>query len=384
MRFLNRVVYVSLVLSVVVQVSCSKATKQPDALMLNVKKDCSGIERCFHSIQTAVDTVAEASPGLWSHIHVEQGNYFEKVVVSSSKVKIVGEGRSSTKLYFDAVAETSAKYHRDGWGTAGSATLTINASDVIVKNITIENSFDYLANDALPLGAPNKVRHSQGVAVLLDENSDRIRFENTALLGNQDTLFANGYRALIRDSVIAGNVDFIFGNGFVVIEDSEIRSRARGIEMSTDKVHSYIAAPSTQINQSYGLVIIRSHLTRDSAVPDASVTLARPWHPTTTFEDGRYADPNAIGYAAFIDCFMDAHIHSSRWSSMRGTARDGTKSAIFHPEDSRFYEVGSSGPGALQSDVEKTSSVKIEEVIYNALFQDWNEPLQVPSYNELN
>jgi len=81
------------------------------------------------------------------------------------------------------------------------------------------------------------------------------------------------------------------------------------------------------------------------------VGLARPWHPTTRFADGRYADPNAVGQAVFIDCAMGAHIHPDHWASMNGTARDGTMSAVFTPQTARFYESGSRGAGAKARDI---------------------------------
>lgn len=81
-------------------------------------------------------------------------------------------------------------------------------------------------------------------------------------------------------------------------------------------------------------------------MPDRSVTLGRPWCPATKFEDDRYTDPKAIGYSRFTDTRMDAHIHENRWLTMGGIARDVSKTDIFRPEDSRFNEVASSGPGA--------------------------------------
>ena len=36
---------------------------------------------------------------------------------------------------------------------------------------------------------------------------------------------------------------------------------------------------------------------------------------------------------------------------MAGTARDGTKTDIFRPQDSRFWETGSTGPGARYDDI---------------------------------
>jgi pectinesterase len=52
-----------------------------------------------------------------------------------------------------------------------------------------------------------------------------------------------------------------------------------------------------------------------------------------------------MGKAVFINTWMDAHITRDGWYSMNGTAKDGTKIA-FLPEDARFFEYNSRGPGA--------------------------------------
>lgn len=316
-----------------------------------VSPSCGDQKHCFTKVQSALDTASADTSDQWITIKIAAGDYYEKVTISRSKIRLIGAGPEQTRLHFDAVAETAGKYHRRNWGTPGSATLTINADQVTVEGLTVENTFDYLSNDALPDADPKKIGNSQGVAVLLDIDSDRVTMRDTALIGYQDTLFANGKRAVIRDSLIAGNIDFIFGNGQLLIEDSEIRTRNRGVTIAPGEFHSYLLAPSTPLSQSVGIVVYKSRLTREAGVPDQSVALARPWHPTTTFADGRYADPNAVGQASFIDCTMDAHIHPDHWASMNGTARDGTKTAVFYPQDSRFFEAGSTGPGAAHRDI---------------------------------
>lgn len=316
-----------------------------------VKSDCGAVARCFATIQQAVDAAGKDTSGQWLTIDVAPGAYYEKVTITRPKLTLRGRGAGKTRLHFDAVAQTAGKYHRNNWGTPGSATLTIDAEDVTVEGLTVENTFDYLTNDALPDGDPKKIGNSQGVTLLFDIHSDRVTVREANLIGNQDTLFANGKRVWISDSKISGNIDFIFGNGQVLIEDSEIITRNRAAPLKPGEFHSFIAAPSTQLSQPIGIVIHRSRLTRETGVPDASVALARPWHPTTTFADGRYADPNAVGQASFIDCFMEAHIHPDHWTVMNGTARDGTKTAIFTPQESRFMESGSTGPGARHKDI---------------------------------
>ncbi len=337
-----------------------------------VRSNCGTRAHCFTKIQGALDAAkAQAAPG-WVEVHVAAGDYYEKVTIDRAQTRLFGKGRARTRLHFDAVAETARDYHRTRWGTPGSATLTINANEVSVTGITVENTFDYLSNDALPEGDARKIGNSQGVAVLLDVSSDRVFFDEVAMIGNQDTLFANGKRGLVRSSFISGNVDFIFGNGQLLIEDSTLETRRRAQPLKEGEFHSFITAPSTQLSEPVGIVVYGSRLTREDGVPDGSVALGRPWHPTTTFPDGRYADPNAVGQASFIDCFMDAHIHRQGWTSMNGTARNGEKTDVFKPQDSRFHESGSTGPGAAREaiGIKWQAPLTINDV-RNKFMADW-------------
>ncbi|MDV6331127.1 pectinesterase family protein [Asticcacaulis sp. 201] len=344
----------------------------PKPIHYSVRPNCEQRPRCFTTIQSAVDAAASDKTDRWVIVDIAPGNYYEKVTVARPRTKLHGQGQATTRLYFDAVAQTAGHYHRNKWGTPGSATLTIDADQVTVDGLTVENTFDYLANDALPDTDPRKIGNSQGVAVLLDIHSDHLMFDRSALVGYQDTLFANGGRVFVRNSHISGNVDFIFGNGQVLIEDSVVQTRRRAPTSAPETFESFIVAPSTQLSQKIGIVIYRSRLTREDGVRDGAVALGRPWHPTTTFTDGRYADPNAVGQASFIDCFMDAHIHRDHWAPMNGTARDGTKTAVFYPQDSRFSETGSYGPGAAHSDIgirwQQTLTI---DQIHGLFFDGW-------------
>lgn len=328
---------------------------------------------CYTAIQPALDAAERDLSGQWIEIRLSAGDYREKPVVRRSRLRLVGSGPARTRIHFGAVAQTAGRFHRANWGTPGSATLTIDAADVTITGLTIENTFDYLANDRRDPGDAAKIANPQGVALLLDIHSDRVAVDDAAILGYQDTLFANGGRAVIRNSLVAGNIDFIFGDGQLLIETSEVRSRNRSAGIAAGEFHSFIAAPSTPLAQPIGIVFNKVRLTRENGVPDGSVALARPWHPTRRFADGRYADPNAVGQAIFIDCIMGAHIHPDHWAPMNGTARDGTMSNVFHPQQSRFAEKGSTGPGARVRDIGMTwSDIKNIEDIYRHMFGDWN------------
>lgn len=334
-------------LSLLSLAACSHKSEY-DAL---VSSGCEDKKNCFVSLQAALDNAAANAEARvankdYFRVKVEQGDYREKVRVDYPFVEIIGAGPQTTRLHFNLPAAEAKPFHRDAWGTPGSATLTINAHDVLVRNIKIENDFDYLTNDARANDDPEKVRDSQAVAVLLDVNSDRVALQSVELVAYQDTLFANGKRAWIKDSIISGNVDFIFGNGQLLIEDSDIISRKRGRSFEAGEIQGHVTAPSTSIKNDFGIVFIDCRLLREDGVPDHSHSLGRPWHPTTTFPDGRYADPEAVGYVAYINCYMDKHIVPQAWANMSGTARDGTKSRIFTPAESRFYEYNSGGPGS--------------------------------------
>jgi pectinesterase len=334
--------------------------------------DASGTNpNAFTTVQAAVNA-APADTGQRYRILVKAGHYYEKITINRSNIEIVGDGMGETVIDFDAYASEAGHYRKDNWGTPGSATVSINAEKVHIADLTINNTFDFLANDAKTKDDPSRVAASQAVAVLLDTGSDKVSFDSVELNGYQDTLFAHGYRAYFHQSRISGNVDFIFGQGAVVFNQSTIVSRPRAKSFPKGAIQSYITAPSTNIGRDYGLTFLDCKLLREEGVPDSSVTLGRPWHPTTTFADGRYADPDAIGKAVFIRTFMDAHISPEGWSSMGGTARDGTKSRIFTPDESRFYEYRNFGPGAaVNGERPQLSAAEAAKYTLENIFGDW-------------
>ncbi|HSC69699.1 MAG TPA: pectinesterase family protein [Cellvibrio sp.] len=320
----------------------------------------------FASIQAALDAAPHNATAPHT-IFIAAGDYKEKLVITKPNIHLIGESAAKTRIYYDVYA---GKTYTEGktWGTPGSATLTIRAADVQLHQLTIENSFDFLNNDALANDDAKRISNAQAVALFLDAGSDRILVRDVRLLGYQDTLFVNAGRSWFDKSFIAGNVDFIFGKGNALFTDSEIHTLGRG---KPNSPHGYLVAPSTQIADEFGLTFVDCKLTRAESVPDNSVPLGRPWHPTTDFADGRYADPNAIGKAIFINSWMDAHITVDGWYSMNGTAKDGTK-IPFLPEDARFFEFNSSGPGAAINIKRRQLSDKdVKKYTREKILGDW-------------
>jgi pectinesterase len=179
---------------------------------------------------------------------------------------------------------------------------------------------------------------------MLDAGADRCAFERVDFVGHQDTLFADAGRSFFRDCRISGSVDFVFGGGNALFEQCRLHSRYRpGKERQ-----GYVAVPCTPSAQAYGLTFVRCRLTRDAQVADGGVALGRAWRPGRTFPDGKYGDPDAVGAAVYLDCWMDAHIDARGWDEMGYTSRDGRR-VMLHPEAARLFEHGSTGPGAHAS-----------------------------------
>ena len=342
-RFLTRMA-AALALPLVALSACATPSTLVFDAVVGEAQDESG--KAYRTIADALAAAPEDGADRYV-IYLPEGRYTEKVLVNKPNVHLIGAGLHKTIISYGDYAGMpvpgAAPGSRETMGTFATATLTVEARDFRAENLTVENSFDFLGQDALPKDHTNRVNGMQAVALETGLNSDRSAFRNMRLLGYQDTLFVQGGRSYFLNSVIEGNVDFIFGAGQALFENSDIITRPRGTERTNV---GYVTAPSTDIGNEFGLVFLNCRLLKAEGVPPNSSPLGRPWHPTTTFPDGRYADPDAVGAAVFIHSYMDDHIPAEGWASMRGTSRDGTKSTVFTPESARFFEYESHGPGA--------------------------------------
>ncbi|MEW5926140.1 MAG: pectinesterase family protein [Gemmatimonadota bacterium] len=276
-------------------------------------------------------------------VFIRDGRYREKLTVDKPNVTFLGESRDGTVLTFDAASSTPRP---DGTphGTKGSYTLRIAAPDFRAERLTIANGFDFDANARKAADDPTRLQNTQAVALLTDVGSDRAVFRDVRLDGYHDTLYANAGRAYFHRCLVLGHVDFIFGAGRAVFEDCDIVSRELASRHPGDPAggNGWVAAPSTPIAQPYGFLFVRSRLKRESpAVAPGSVGLGRPWHPG--------GDPLAIGSAVFVDCWMDDHVGARGWDRMSSVDRESGVRFWFEPMNARFYEFGSTGPGAVTS-----------------------------------
>ena len=299
----------------------------------------------YHTIGAAVDAVpaANARPFI---IFVRNGRYYEKLTILKPFVTLLGQNRDSTILTHDDAAGTNVPNgmlvpgaENGTYGTRNSYTLRIAAADFRAERLTIENGFDYPRNAAKLATDATKLAGSQGVAVMTYDGADRTTFVDVLLVGYQDTLFANVGRHYFLRTTILGHVDFIFGAGQAVFDDCDIVTRPTG---NADGGNGYVVAPSTEITKPIGFLFLHSRLKRETnAVAANSTALGRPWHPS--------ARATALGSAVFIDCWMDSHISAKGWDRMSSVDSISKVRYWFAPENARFYEFGSTGPGAIAS-----------------------------------
>ncbi len=286
----------------------------------------------FTSIQQAIDALP--NDGKPYQILIKKGQYQERVHITRDDVYLVGEDRDHTII---CASHYNQKVVQDGSipGTYGSYTLNLDAKRCQLSQLTIRNDFDFIANQSLAFDDPQRIQHTQSVALLLGHGADQVECQHLNLISYHDTLYVSAGRSYFHHCIISGSIDFIFGAGEALFHQCDIIARARP-DIQDSLSCGYLTAPSTDSQQALGLVFYLCRLLKEPGVAAKSYALGRPWHPTRQFDDGRYADPNAIGHCAFLHCQIDDHIYG--WDKMGGKDKYGDVIWFEPQQDARFEE----------------------------------------------
>lgn len=271
----------------------------------------------FGSLQAAIGSIPSGST-LPRTITVKPGTYRESVNIWADRPNLTIQGATANPadvvISYDLPAN-GVKFFGGTWGAGGSTTLNVLAEGTTIRNLTVENAYDEAANGG-----------SQALAVRTV--ADRVTFDGTRFLGNQDTYLADTTgrdataRTYLKNCYIEGDVDFIYGRGTAVLDGCTIHSLNRG----SDTNNGYIVAPSTKNSNPYGILIANSTLTSDAA--PGTVSLGRPWFASS--------DPDAHPMAVIRDSVLGSHIAVRGWADMSGHAWT----------EGRFAEFNNTGPGA--------------------------------------
>lgn len=288
----------------------------------------------FKTIQAAVNSVSTKNKERVT-ILVKNGIYKEKTVVESPYISIIGEDSEKTVWTYDAANGTINPENTENktYGTSGSASVTIKTKAVgfTCENITIENAFE------------EKGKNEGEQAVALRNLADQSIFVNCRFIGNQDTLLADAdkispARQYYYDCYIEGDVDFIFGRAQAVFDNCEIAS----VNRNSTSNNGYITAADTWDRDSYGYLIINSRLVGLDDIADNTVSLGRPWRPSS-------AVGTVTPAVTYVNCYMGSHITLKGWDDMSATSLAST---------SRFYEFANFGPGAKLSGTRNVLSLE--------------------------
>jgi len=247
----------------------------------------------YTTVQAAINAATPGTAAAPFKIFIKNGRYFEKDTVHSGKVHLmlIGESVGGVTIAFGASAtqfipgSTTVTY-----GTAGSATFTVNAENFTAMNITFENTSGKLGD------GPQ--------ALAINVNKDRAAFKNCRFISGQDTVYAGtpGARQYFVRCYIDGNTDFIFGNAVAVFDTCVVYGRDR-VDGSAGGV---ITAANTPNGQTYGYVF------RGCRIPKGRITtsysLGRPWQN----DAGTTANP-AHNKTVFINTKMGGGIIPAGW-----------------------------------------------------------------------
>lgn len=246
----------------------------------------------FRNVQQALDSVRAFDPKGTITIFIRKGVYKEKLELPThlTNIKLIGEDKDNTILTYDDHANI------DKMGTFRTYSFIIRGSDIVVENMTIENS-------SLPLG--------QGVALHVE--GDRIIFRNCKFLGHQDTIYAgrNGSRQYFENCYIEGTTDFIFGPSTCWFEKCEIYC----------KKSSYITAASTPQNTEFGYIFNNCKVCLAKGVD--RMYLGRPWR--------------AYAMTLFMNTELPEGINIEGWDNWRNAENEKT---------ARYMEYNNTGKGA--------------------------------------
>ena len=269
----------------------AKSYDNPDTIV--VARDGTGE---FRTVSEALE-VCRAFMDYHKVIYIKKGTYKEKVIIPQwlQNIELCGEDRDATIITYDDHANVVYPPTGKGMTTFRTYTLKVEANDITLRNLTIENNAARL-----------------GQAVALHTEGDRLLFVNCRFLGNQDTVYTGmpRTRMLFHDCYIEGTTDFIFGPATAWFEHCTIHG----------KVNSYITAASTPKDVDYGYVFSNCTVTAADSV--TSLYLGRPWRD--------------YGYTLFMNCELPGVICPEGWHHWEQ----------HREQTARYFEYNNRGEGA--------------------------------------
>ena len=248
----------------------------------------------YKTIQAAVSEAEQkATKATPYYILVKAGTYNEHVEINKPYIHLTGVSRELV-----VITDNKSKSYNGNIGK--TATVYVNASDVSLDNLTINNTYG-----------------NGEQALALYTLGDRVTVTQCRINGWQDTYRTgkSGQRHLVRECRISGTTDFIYNAGDVFFDRDTL---------ALTNTTNVIVAPS-HINPTWGYVfhdavIIPSPFTNNPS--PITTELGRPWGdtPMVSFINTRLASDVSITAAGWRD--MDGlPVQMAEYNTMDATGQ---------------------------------------------------------------
>ncbi|XP_075079586.1 putative pectinesterase 8 [Nicotiana tabacum] len=248
----------------------------------------------FTTVQAAVDAVGNFSAKR-SLIWINNGIYFEKVIIPKTKPNITfqGQGYTTTAIVWNDTANSAN-------GTFYSGSVQIFSTNFIAKNISFMN--------VAPMPGPGAVG-AQAVAIRIA--GDEAAFWGCGFFGAQDTLHDDRGRHYFKDCYIQGSIDFIFGNGKSLYENCQLISIASPVAAGVKSINGAVTAHGRATkDENSGFAFVNCTLGGTGRI-----WLGRAWRPYST--------------VVFANTYMTDIVAPEGWNDFNDPSRDQT---IFYGE----------------------------------------------------
>lgn len=261
--------------------------------------------------KTVTEAIAAAGSASGTKvIFIRNGEYNEKIKVSTPDITLIGEDSEKTHIYYDTADCVDISNPPD---VRYAFSVNAGANNFTAENLTIENSYAYTGKGG-----------NESAEAFYSEAGNSMLI-GVRLLGYQDTLQVKKGNYYLQRCYILGNVDFMWGQACkVIFDDCDLKFRYAPVKNS-----GYFTAFNTDDSSAYGVVYNNCRFTSESSCGGTKYYLGRP-----------YQNKAAV---AFVNCYMGSIINKD-WGYSDWSGKELSSNPEVY-EATRYYECGSYGAG---------------------------------------
>lgn len=314
---------------------------------LVVAQDGSG------AYKTITEALAVAKPG--NTIYIKPGMYYEKLVIKTPGLKLVGENPANTIIF---------GYEADTSGIDGNLLVEVNLLEgaanptpgvadpkkpvVAVPDASFSAENITFYNKGAEWNATWKSAERRSIALCLKGVTEGY-IKNCMFFGQQDTMYLRSGKIYFENCYIEGEVDFICGGATVLFDNCQIYSvfyKNGGYIAATAPADTACADATANAN---GYVFLNCLVNGDEHLSEKLVFLGRG-----AWVGGSSGGANPAK-TVYVNCELGRHIDSAGWVDW-----DNVNTI----EKGYFREYGCTGEGAIAADVGKRRLMTSDEASF--------------------